>query len=89
MKKFSLIAALAAALVSISSVPTPTWADSAPSLGHCQHLQDMWEMYQGAHRVDQFPKRDRVLLEQCRQKKQQVSQPAAQPKRVGLGWMFR
>lgn len=83
MKKFSLIAALAAALVSLSAAPAYA---GTPSKADCLNARDTVFMYKAAH--EKPPAHELKILEQCKQDQQQsVRQPAAQ--KVGLGRMFR
>lgn len=90
MKSRSFIAALFAAFgLFFFFIPSAIARGPDPTHGHCLHLRDMWDMYSGAYRENQFPKKDKALLERCRElnlgKRQTAimgGQPSSRPRQV-------
>lgn len=87
MKSVSFFATLlVAAVVSFSA--TPAWAGKPLSSGECERAEMFVSAFKETGR--QPPARELKILQQCREAWQQrAKQEAAQPKKVGLGWMFR
>lgn len=80
MKSRSFSAALFAAFVLVSfSIPSAIARGPDPTHGHCLHLNDMWDAYSDAYREDQFPRKDKALLERCRELKLGRRQTAIMP----------
>ena len=84
MKSRSFSAALFAAFVLVS-IPSAMARGPDPTPGHCLHLLDTWDAYSDAYREDQFPKKDRALLQRCRElklgRRQTAIMPMQQPSR--------